>query len=310
MIMKRIISILVLAAAMAFNAAAAEKTLTFNVGKVEGLHVSSSLMMVYEVHVTHGKSNTVEVVYDTKIEEVIEKFDSHLKVEHSSANSVLYLGMHELPAKLERLKLTSKARTVKVFVEMTDIHRIDISGANVIYFDGAFECKNLEIDLTGSANFANELNVTGNSINIDCSGATYTSVNGNFKQAEIDGSGACSINLTGNIEEFECDLTGASKLIYHGESDKCDLECSGATNAELVGKGDDLIIDASGACKIEAKDYCAKYVDIELNGACSAKVQATHELKHDVSIASKLTYFNDAKIIDKADNSNVKKGTL
>lgn len=308
--MRRLFTVLVLAATLAISATAAEKTLKFNVGKVEGVHVNDTFSMIFEIHVKHGNSKVVELVYDTEMEKVVKDFESHIKVDHSSANSVLYLGFHQLPARFQRMNLASKVKTVKVYVEMTGINEIDLSGASVIYFDGKFKADNLEVDMSGASKFGNELYVSGKELSVDCSGASNLSLTGHFERAEVDGSGASNLTMTGDMDDVKCELSGASKFKYEGSNSTFEIECSGASNIELKGTGNSLDIESSGACKIDAKDYCAKRAYVELSGASYAKVQATQELKHDVSTASKLTYYNDAKIIDMSEKSNVRPGTL
>lgn len=308
--MKRLVSLFVLALAFVASAGAAEKTLKFNVGKVEGISVTETFTLMYEIHVKHGNSKNVEVVYDTELADVLPDFESYLKVDHSSANSVLYLGLRQLPNKMDRLKLASKLKTIKVFVEMSNISQINLNGASTIIFDGNFKSEMLDIDLSGASKFENVLFVNGTQLKIDCSGATAVSVEGDFEDAEFDASGASKITAKGIIKELECELSGAARLDYEGTNNNTDLECSGAAFAEISGNVNKFTVEASGACKIEAKDYCSKKAQVELSGASYAKVYATNELKYDVSKASKLTHYGDPKLVDLSQDGNVRPGTL
>lgn len=308
--MKRLVSLFLLALAFVASAGAAEKTLKFNVGKVEGISITETFTLMYEIHVKQGHSRTVEVVYDTELSDVLPDFESYLKVDHSSANSVLYLGLRQLPNKMDRLKLASKLKTIKVFVEMSNINQINLNGASTIIFDGKFKTEMINIDLSGASKFENVLFVNGIQMSVDCSGASLVSVEGDFDTAEFDASGASKINAKGNIKEMDCEFSGASKFTYEGINNTTDLECSGASIAEMRGIVNQFTVEASGACKIEAKDYQAKKSHVELSGASYAKIHATNELKHDVSKASKLTHYGDSKLIDLSQDGNVRAGTL
>lgn len=308
--MKKLFSLLVLALAFVASADAAEKTVKFNVGKVEGISITETFSLMYEIHVKQGHSKTVEVVYDTELADVVPDFESYLKVDHSSANSVLYLGLRKLPNKMDKIKLASKLKTIKVFVEMSNIDMINLNGASTIIFDGKFKTETLDIDLSGASSFENVLFVNGTSLTVDCSGASSVSIEGDFDKAEFEASGASKITGKGTIKEVECDLSGASRLNYEGINNTTDLECAGASYAEMSGTVNMFTVEASGACKIEAKDYCAKKALVELSGASYAKVQATNELKHDVSKASKLTHYGDPKLVDLSEGGNVRAGTL
>ena len=272
--------------------------------------MSQTFSLIYEIHVSHGNAKKIEVAYDSAMEEAVPDFASYLKVDYSSSNSMLYLGVDQLPGIVERLKLSSKARTVKVYLEMNDIMDINLSGASIIYFDGSFTSEILNVDLSGTAKFATELDVIGDELSLDCSGAAKVNIVGSFKEAEVDGSAAANITLKGNIDKLKCEISGATKMTYDGANKRCDVECSGAANVELKGKCNEFKIEGSGASRINAKDYCAKTAYVKLAGASNARVQATDELKHSVSAASKLTHFNTTNVIDLSENTNVRAGSL
>ena len=283
------------------NAGAEEKSMKYTFDDVKSISVSSA----FEVYITKGTSNTVEVKYDADSNVDVEKY---LDVRYLSSESKLNLGMKELSAKERLSKKTFNYPKVKVYLQMTDIRRINASGASSLCFDGNFSASDLDIDLSGASKL-NDLNVKGaSSFSLECSGASKAVVSAEFDVVKIDATGASNVTFNGTAKLLNADLSGASKVSGRGDFGKCDIECSGASNIEMQGTCKNLSIEGSGACKIDAKDFSAKNADVELSGASNMKVQVSDELKYDVNSASKLTYFGDPKLTNVTTNKNVIKG--
>ena len=79
---------------------------------------------------------------------------------------------------------------------------------------------------------------------------------------------------------------------------------------EMKGRGESIRLRASGACKVDAKDYTVKNAVVELTGAGVAKIAVTDELRHNVSTASKLTYYGTPKMINISEIKNVVQGGM
>ena len=181
----------------------------------------------YEIHVTHGNSRTVTVEYDPVYEE-------YMKVECSFGK--LYLRMEKLPAKLR----LSERMTLKVYMEMSKIKDIDMSGASSVTFDGAYDAEDLDIDLSGAARIG-FLEVSGESLSLNSSGAANFELRGAFSEdIDMNLSGASNGYVSLKAPELEVDMSGASKLYVFGSYDSTDLHCSGAGNIEIEGDGDTL----------------------------------------------------------------------
>lgn len=288
--MKRISAIIVLAMTLLGSARAEEKTLEYKFGDIKGIATVQSQVIPYEIHVTHGNSKAVKVVYDAELEKNLEDFENYIKVDYSSVNSTLILGMNELPRRIEKIRLRFKTTPIRVYVEMNQISRLDLTGASEIFFEGKFTADSFEAELSGATKFGNTLNISGKEMKIDCSGASVMSLQGDFRDVEID-------------------LSGAVRFYCSGSHESCELECSGAANIEMEGKTDTFEVDGSGACKIDASEYLAKKAFIELSGACSAKMQVSDELKHDIASACKLTYFGSPERTDMSNDRNVIQGS-
>ena len=66
--------------------------------------------------------------------------------------------------------------------------------------------------------------------------------------------------------------------------------------------------ECSGASKIEAKEFITRKASVSLRGSSKAVVNASKTLTYDVSRASKLIYYGDAKLNDISQDSNVERG--
>lgn len=305
--MKKILAIAILLVTVLVNAGAKEKSLKYDCGDIVSIKQGSSYSVSFEFHITKGRSKSVEVVYDSELEEQIRDFE--LDVNFSEADRRLYVGIKELPRRFGRIKLPLKPMPVKVYLEMDEISSIDLSAASSAYFDGYFLSSDLEIELSGTANFSTPLKIDGKSLSVDCSGASNVSVYGDFDEVSIDASGASYIDYRGNSKNIDGDFSGASKLYLQGDSRNSEIECSGASNMKIKGSCEKIDLEASGACKIDAKDYCVKSAVIELSGASIAKITVIDELRHDVSPASKLTYYGNPRIVNLSEIKNVVQGT-
>lgn len=309
-IMKRIFAAITLALAIATSINAEDRSLEFSFGDIKSITAGNAYAYTFEIHVTKGRSHNVEIVYDTEIEKDIKDFDKYLKLEYSHGKASLTLGMDEPPKKFGRLKFTGRRSPIRVYLEMDDLEKIDLSGASVIYFDGNFTSESFEADMSGATKFGNMLHLNGKSLSLDCSGAAKAMLSGNFKTIDIDLSGATNFSFTGSADEFKGDLSGASKLNCNGEYKNCELECSGGVSVEMQGSGDSISLECSGACKVDAKDFSTKKAYVELSGACNTKIQTSDELKYDVSTTSKLVYYGSPKIIDLSEDRNVIQGVM
>ena len=290
-------TLLTLAAALTFIAAASaeEKSKTYSFGKITGIDAS----FTYEIHVTSGSSDNVEIVFDSE-------YEPYMKVSYSSYDSSLYLGMDELPRKIRN----SNHSPIKVFLKMKEIDEIELSGAASISFAGEFKGSDLELDLSGAANLGGPLQISGRRLSIDASGAANVSLAGDFQKVEMDLSGAANVSFAGNGTEMEGELSGAAKLRFKGEYDDASLECSGAANLDMEGQGKNLEMEGSGACNIDARDYQVRKASVELSGASKSRVRATDDLLLDVDRTCRLTYYGDPSISYISSDSNIVRGGL
>ncbi len=133
------------------------------------------------------------------------------------------------------------------------------------------------------------------------SGATKLTAGGGFVmpsgKLEIDGSGAASIrDFAVTADEIEVELSGASNLDMDLRCRKVGIDASGASKVDLKGEADEFELELSGASNTDCRDLSAKDVDVELSGACRAKVTVLRSLKVDMSGASRMDYYTEGPI--------------
>ena len=294
--MKKLFITLAAAAIAMLAANAEEKEKVYNFGEINSINAGFS----YEINVTHGRSDKVKVVYDSEMEDLLE-------IKYSSTTKSLNLFVKKDIQKMFKNK-SKNATRVQVYLEMKDIKSIDLSGAAKATFEGTFRTDNLDMDLSGAAG-VNSLQINGMTLDADCSGAASAYITGNFtEKMEVDISGAAKMELNSNSAELDADISGASKFICDGSFNKCEIVCTGASSATIKGKAGNAEYECSGASSIDAEDFIARSVDLELTGASKAKVHATSELRHNVSRASKMTYYGNAKLVNLSNDSNIING--
>ena len=291
--MKRTLIALAFAALAAFTANAEEKTKTYEYKNITGIEAGYT----YDIYVTQGKSDVVTIVYEGS-------YEDYITVNFSERSGVLRLGVEDMPMRL----IKQKGESIKVYMDMKQVLDIDLSGAASITFEGTFTTTDLEIELSGASKLKN-LNIKGNCLSADLSGASYAYVEGSFaNEADVEISGAAKMSFNGKSSSLEGDFSGAAKFDGNINTSDCSIECSGAANVRLEGTAKALEMDGSGACTINAKDLVAEKANISLSGACNAKVHATKTLTHDISRTCKMTYYGDAVLQNLAEDSNIVRG--
>lgn len=291
--MKRILITLAIAALALFTANAEERTKTYEFKNITSIEAG----FTYDIHVTHGKSDVVTVIYDSM-------YEDYMSVNYYSMSGTLCLRMADLPRKFRN----SNHPSIKVYLEMSKVEDIDLSGASSITFEGEYSTSELELELSGASHL-HSLKIKGTSLSADCSGASNATIEGVFTDdVEMEISGASEMTFYGRAKSFEGDISGAAQLDGEFEVETCSIECSGAANASVEGSAKKLSLDGSGACVMNTRDFIAENVSISLSGASKAKVYASKVLKYDVSRACKMTYYGDAELVNMSEDSNIVRG--
>jgi hypothetical protein len=123
-------------------------------------------------------------------------------------------------------------RKLRAYVTVTDINRLDVSGASYVSISGTLKSDDLKLDISGASEIKGILNA--NRLNMDISGASVAKLAGTVKEGIIEASGACKINS------------------YSLAIDKCKATSSGASDIRVT-VNDELNADASGGSVIYYK---------------------------------------------------------
>ncbi|WP_128544164.1 head GIN domain-containing protein [Larkinella soli] len=127
---------------------------------------------------------------------------------------------------------------------------------------------------------------------------------------ELDVSGACIVQMNGfrELNHLNIDITGASNVTVEGEAQAMSVDITGASKLTLIGRGTRLTADITGASTLYAFDYPVEDATIEVTGACTAQIHATRVLKADATGASQVKYQGDPSVqFDSTGASSIKK---
>jgi Putative auto-transporter adhesin, head GIN domain len=276
--MKKFLLSLAIIAITISAAIAQTRSKTYNFGNITGVDAS----YVYSVNVTKGNSDKIEVICPDYLNEYM---DIH------SQGGILYLKMN-LPRNFRHPR--NSDQEIVVNMQMRTITYIDLSGASSFSATGDFTTENLSYDLSGASR-VRQLNISGKSVKMDCSGASSIIQNGNFNYMELDCSGASKMNVSGDIGNIHGEISGATNFNYSGNSSKIEMGLSGASKANFQGKTNNFNVGCSGASYINARDMIATEASVEASGASKVNVYVTNTLKTDASSGSLVNYYGNPK---------------
>lgn len=251
---------------------------------------------IYSIEVTQGNSNKVTIEYD-------EKYQDKLVINYTKGRLELAVEESKIKGLWNNTKGTNK---IKVYMQMPTIEEIELSGAASLKANGKFKTDELEIELSG-ATAVSGLQISGDELSIDCTGAAKLTMAGDWETIEADCSGASNISINADADSFEGDFSGAVSAGIYGEYKNTEIECSGAVKATLEGNTKYLKATLSGASSLKAEKFEAQNGYAELTGASNAKIRCTGELKTMISRASNLTHYGNPTIINLS-KDNIKKG--
>ncbi|MGI8634359.1 MAG: head GIN domain-containing protein, partial [Segetibacter sp.] len=120
-------------------------------------------------------------------------------------------------------------RKLKAYVTVTNLSRLEVSGASYVSISGTLKSEDLKLGISGASEIKGIIQV--NKLDMDISGASVSRLSGSAKIAFIDASGACKVNS------------------YDLSIDVCKASSSGASNIKVTVTGE-LSADASGGSNI------------------------------------------------------------
>ena len=111
-----------------------------------------------------------------------------------------------------------------------------------------------------------------------------------LRHIEITGASVAQFKGFADIQALTIEVTGASNVTFEGEVEHLSAEITGTSRLSLQGKGNQLTAEITGASSLQAFPYAVELANLELSGACSAKVSASKRIKAELAGASRLHY--------------------
>jgi len=203
---------------------------TRQVGSFTGISVGGA----FKIYVTQAATQSVAVEAD---EDIIEYIFTEVE------DGVLEIGMKKCPG-----PAWNHVKTLNVYISVTELTSLDLSGAVEIKFENQVKTNELDLEISGAVEA--ELNLA-------------------VAALEMEMSGACELTLHGTGQNVNIQASGASELdAFEFVMQDLNLYASGANEANVNVSGN-LKVKASGACDIRYKG--SSRVDVYTSGASSVR---------------------------------------
>ena len=235
--MKRIVLLVVLASvsviSRAQNIVFDENAEIRSVTRFTGVEVSGTISLYLSQGDTEGMAVSAgDASYNKKIKTEVKNGILHISVDGGMWNGFNWAN-----------------RKLKAYVTVTNLDRVEASGATYVNLTGTIKSDQLKIDISGASEIKGDLDV--NKLAIEVSGASVVRLTGKAQSAFIEASGACMVN--------------GYKLYI----DSCKASSSGASGIRVFVK-DHLIADASGGASIY---YKGTPVSTNLNSSAGSNIK-------------------------------------
>jgi len=136
---------------------------------------------------------------------------------------------------------------------------------------------------------------------VELSGSSTADVTGfsSTRPLELKLSGSSTVHLK-SIEcgDAEMNLSGSSHVEGQLVARDVVLDLSGSSRTNVEGSGRNLEANCSGSSDITIESFAIEKADINLSGASTAWVTVEDELKVDLSGASRVVYYGNARLTD------------
>ena len=198
-----------------------------NVSAFDAIEVSGA----FDVYLSLGSTQSVFIETDENLQPLIRT------------------GVSGSTLKIDNKEPIHNPKCMKVYITVTDLKRIEVSGAVDVHTQ-------------------NKLTLT--ELSVEISGATDATLDIAVQKLEVSSSGGSNLKFTGMANNVDMDVSGAVDIrAFDLLAETVSLEISGAGEAEInVTK--ELKADISGAATVRYKGDPAK-VDTDVSGAGSIK---------------------------------------
>jgi hypothetical protein len=144
------------------------------------------------------------------------------------------------------------SKTMKVYITITDLKSIDLSGAVDVETQGKLTLPELAISGSGASDGKLDLDVQH--LGLDCSGGSKLKLSGSAKDVEVDISGAVDLFAYDfPAESYRLSISGAGKAEIN-VSKNLKVDISGAASVYYKGSPANISQDVSGAGSVKKVD--------------------------------------------------------
>jgi hypothetical protein len=254
-------------AAMLPALAAAQRTSTktwFEGETITGVDASSAFDVVL-----------VKSLRTKAVVEIDSDLIPYVKISRGGDGTVFIELSDDMPGKLWRAfnRKPSKDRVQKLTLYLPSVSTVHLSGASDLTSTDIFPGEDLDIRLSGASDIKGALAVSSARVRMQCNGASDGSlILDKTEHLTVKASGACDVTINARGLDYSY------------------IEVSGASDLTLTGDGGQGEWKASGASEIHADRFAARDVSISVNGASSARVNASDNLTTKTSGASSIRY--------------------
>ena len=128
-------------------------------------------------------------------------------------------------------------------------------------------------------------------------------------QLELEGASTAEISVKSD-DLFKANISGSCTLKGSIHVKAIELDLDGASRATLEGTANDAKVNVSGSSDLNMPGLVLQNLDIEVSGAGRASVNASGQLKYEVSSSSSLKYLGNPKTLDGSTSggSSISKG--
>jgi hypothetical protein len=165
----------------------------------------------------------------------------------------------------------SSDNQITVYVTITDLQALAVSGSGTLEGDGKFKAGNLDLDVSGSGSLI---------IDVDASGDI---------SADVSGSG--DITLKGSCNSFDSDVSGSGKVDATLQAKGvAAFEVSGSGRISAKGSADLAKASISGSGKVLAADLEVNRCDVSITGSGDVEINVKKELDARITGSGTVSY--------------------
>lgn len=142
-------------------------------------------------------------------------------------------------------------RKLKAYVSVTDLNRLQISGASYATITGTLKANDFKLDVTGASEVKGALQVKNLSMGV--SGASVIRLSGSAENANIEASGAVRINAFElQVDNAKFDVTGASHITI-SVNKQLNANASGGSTIQYRGNAVAATVNVNGGATVQKK---------------------------------------------------------